>query len=268
MKFLYRFACLSLLISNFAQAAEPTAAAAPHALAAAKVIVGDMKENQAFYQQNFGLKEVGRERSEGKYDEVILGFGAGTHLALFSSPQETALQKSRYPVVLIYTPDFETIVKRLEDTKQPVRRLPQSQSGPYRIAIARDPSGNAVEILAREQGPAIGAAKLIVADRQKAEQFYVQVFGAKPLQYFNTPAYDEVLLGFDGAMLALFQPKDEAPLPKSKFPVVAFRTSAFDPVLGHLKKAGLDAREVGLPKDVHLIIAKDPSDNVFEVIEH
>ncbi|HEY5758277.1 MAG TPA: VOC family protein, partial [Steroidobacter sp.] len=227
----------------------------------AKVIVNDMKVNQAFYQQNFGLKEVPREGAKGKYDEVILGFDTGARLALVSSPNEQALAKSRYPVLLIYTPDFETIVKGLEDAKQPVRRLPQAQSGPYRIAIARDPSGNAVEILARQQSPAIGAAKLIVADRAKAEQFYVRVFGAKPLQYFNTPSYDEVLLGFNDGVLALFQPKDEAPLPKSQFPVVSFRTTAIDPVRQQLEEAQLDS-----PEGAQSVVAKDPSDNVFEVI--
>lgn len=203
MKVHYRFVCLSLmLLATVARSAETAAVTTPHTLAAAKVIVNDMKQNQAFYQQTFGLKELPREGAKGKYDEVILGFDTGARLALVSSPKEQALAKSRYPVLLIYTPDFETIVKRLEDAKQPVRRLPQAQSGPYRIAIARDPSGNAVEILARQQSPALGAAKLIVADRVKAEQFYVQVFGAKPLQYFNTPSYDEVLLGFNDGMLA------------------------------------------------------------------
>ena len=252
---------------GIAQAADQSAATTPHTLGAAKVIVGDMKSNQAFYEQYLGLKLVGRQHAEGKYDEAILGFGSGAHLALFSSPQEQELAKSRYPVVLIYTPDFEAIVKRLEEAKQPLRRLPPALSGPYRIAIARDPSGNAVELLAREKGgAAVGAAKLIVDDRQKAEDFYVQVFGAKPVQRFNTPSYDEVLLGFNDAVLALFQPKDEAALPKSRFPVAAIYTSEFAGVLERLKKTGLESHEVKLPDGMHLIIAKDPSGNTFEVI--
>ncbi|GFE80018.1 hypothetical protein GCM10011487_20180 [Steroidobacter agaridevorans] len=240
--------CFSLLLAPLVHAAEP-AGSPTHSLVAAKVIVADLKQALDFYQQNFGLKEVARENVEGQYDQVILGFGSGVRLTLVSSPKEQSLQKSRYPVVLIYTPDFETIVKRLEDTKQPVRRLPKSQSGPYNIAIARDPSGNAVEILARQQPPAIGAAKLIVADRKDAEEFYTSLLHAKPLQYFNTPTYDEVLLGFNDGMLALFQPKDEAPLPKSQFPLVTFRT-----------------RDIDVTKDDSATgTSKDPSGNVFEI---
>lgn len=242
--------CFSLLLATLVRAAEP-AGSPSHSLVAAKVIVADMKQALDFYQQNFGLKELDREHVEGQYDEVMLGFGSGVRLTLVSSPKEPSLQKSRYPVVLIYTPDFETIVKRLEDAKQPVRRLPKSQSGPYNIAIARDPSGNAVEILARQQPPAIGAAKLIVANRKEAEEFYVRVLNGKPLQYFNTPTYDEVLLGFKDGMLALFQPKDEAPLPKSQFAVVTFRT-----------------RDIDVTKDEYVTgSSNDPSGNVVEIFE-
>lgn len=254
-----RFVCVSLLllITSVARAAEYDPTKAVYTLVAAKVVVDDLKQSQTFYQDYFGLKEVSREQQQRSfedgygYDEVVLGFDAGVRLTLMSSPKEQGLQKSRYPVVLIYTPDFEAVVKRLEDAKQPVRRLPKSQSGPYRIAIARDPSGNAVEVLARDKQPAaIGAAKLIVADREEAEHVYTLMFSAKPLQYFNTPSYDEVLLRFNDGMLALFQPKDEAPLPKSKMPVVTFRHHMTDP-------AATDSRG----------FSQDPSNNVFEILE-
>src|SRR5688500_4103663 len=115
MKVRARFVCyLSLmLLATVSRSAEMAADTTPHTLAAAKVIVNDMKENRAFYQQTFGLKELPREGATGKYEEVILGFDTGARLALVSSPKEQALAKSRYPVLLIYTPDFETIVKRL-----------------------------------------------------------------------------------------------------------------------------------------------------------
>jgi catechol 2,3-dioxygenase-like lactoylglutathione lyase family enzyme len=158
-------------------------------------------------------------------------------------------------------------VKRIQDAKHPIQRLPTAASGPYRIAIARDPSGNAIEIFARDSGPyAVGGAKLIVADRQKAEDFFVQVFGVKPVQRFNTATYDEVLLGFNQGFVALFQPKNEEALPKSQFPVVAIYTTEFDNVVERVKQIGLGYREIKGPNGSRIVIAKDPSGNGVEII--
>ena len=149
--------------------AQPAAARPAHTIGAAKLIIGDVKQNQAFYEQMFGMKEVSRYSAANVYDEPIMGFVGGARLALFSPLAEPALKKSLYPVALVYTPEFDATVRRIEDAKHPVTRLPAALSGPYRIAIARDPSGNAIEIFARDKGEyAVGGSKLIVADRQKA----------------------------------------------------------------------------------------------------
>ncbi len=262
-------AILLLCAASAPSAAEQTAspAAGPHTLGAAKLIIGDVKQNQAFYEQMFGMKEVAHYSAQGVYDEPIMGFGDGARLALFSPVKEAALKKSQYPVALIYTPQFDTVVKRIQDAKHPIQRLPAAASGPYRIAIARDPSGNAIEIFARDKGSdAVGGAKLIVADRQKAEDFFVQVFGARPLQRFDTPTYDEVLIGFNQGFVALFQPKNEEALPKSQFPVVAIYTTEFDTVLERVKQIGLGYREVKASAGARIIIARDPSGNGVEII--
>jgi hypothetical protein len=70
-----------------------------------------------------------------------------------------------------------------------------------------------------------------------------------------------------GPWLALFQPKAEAPLPKSRYPVVAIYTSEFDAVLARIQEIGLGFREVktGTPNQ-RIIIAKDPAGNAVEVI--
>lgn len=259
-------AFLSVLTASAAD--QPASAGAgPHTLGAAKLIIGDVKQNQAFYEQMFGMKEVAHYSAAEVYDEPILGFGEGTRLALFSPVKEAASKKSLYPVALIYTPEFDAVVKRIQDAKHPIQRLPAAASGPYRIAIARDPSGNAIEIFARDSGAyAVGGAKLIVADRQKAEDFFVQVFGVKPVQRFNTATYDEVLLGFNQGFVALFQPKNEDALPKSQFPVVAIYTTEFDGVLERIKQIGLGYREIKGPKGSRIVITKDPSGNGVEII--
>ena len=263
---------LAMQVGIVGAADQPVAAnsaASPHTVGAAKLIIGDVARNKAYYEQMFGMKEVSHYSSAGVYDEPIMGFDGGARLALFSPQAETALKKSSFPVALIYTPQFDELTKRIEDAKLPLQRLSAAQSGTFRIAIARDPSGNAIEILSREGKQAVGGAKLIVDDRQKAEDFYSHIFGVKPIQRYNTATYDEVLLGFgEGAWLALFQPKAEAALPKSQFPVVAIYTTQFDAVLARVTEAGLGFREVKSNSlNTRIIVAKDPAGNAVEIIK-
>jgi catechol 2,3-dioxygenase-like lactoylglutathione lyase family enzyme len=240
-----------------------------HIIGSAKLIIGEVKENQAFYEKVFGLKEVSHYSSKDVYDEPIMGFDSGARLALFHPLAEAPVPKSQYPVALIYTSDLEASIKRLDDNKYKYRRLPQSQSSTFKIAIATDPSGHAIEILER-QGKAmeVGGAKLIVNDRQKAEDWYIRILNAKPGQRYKTAAYDEVLMGFgEGPFLALFQPLNEAPLAKSQYPVVAIYTNEFDAVLKRVTEAGLGYREVKSSNPgTKIIIAKDPAGNAVEII--
>lgn len=257
--------------THAAQDSTPAAdtATSPHTIGLAKLIVGDLKKTQSFYESMFGMKEVAHYSGKGVYDEPIMGFGAGARLALFQPLAEAPVKKPQAPQVLIYAPDFEALVKRIEDAKYPIRRLPASQSGTFKIAIARDPSGNAVEILARESQPIeVGGSKLIVDNREKAEEFFTKVFGVKPIQRFQTAAYDEVLLGFGkGPWLALYEPKTEQPLPKSQFPLVAIYTKEFDTVLGRIKELGYGYRDVKTSRpDLRIAIAKDPAGNGIEII--
>jgi predicted enzyme related to lactoylglutathione lyase len=262
-------ALLTLATACSINAAENNAAPVPHRIGAAKLIIGDVKATQSFYESMFGMKEVSHYSAKGVYDEPIMGFDAGARLALFSPVAEPQLKKSQYPVALIYVPSLEPVAKKIEDAKFKLRRLPQSESSSFKIAITTDPSGNAIEILERAGKPMeVGGSKLIVNSRQKAEDFYAKVFGVKPTARYKTAAYDEVLMGFgDGAWLALFEPKSEAPLPKSQFAVIAIYTKEFDAVLARIKEAGLGYRDVKTSSpDSRIIIAKDPAGNAVEVI--
>jgi catechol 2,3-dioxygenase-like lactoylglutathione lyase family enzyme len=236
-------------------------------IGAVKLIIGDVKENQTYFEQMFGLKEIDRY-SDAAYDEPIMGFGEGAHLALFSPKQEPALQKSAYPVALFYTPDLDALVQRMRDAKRAVRMLDAAQTGTLKVAIAKDPSGNAIELIARPGKWTVGGSKLIVNDRQKAEEFYGKVFNATPGQRFKTPAYDEVLMSFgDGPILALFQPLAEPPLAKSKFPVVAIYSSEFEAVTRRLDELGVGHRDVQTSRPgQRIIVATDPAGNAIEII--
>jgi len=54
----------------------------------------------------FGMKEVDHYSDPALYDEPIMGFEDGARLALFSPKAEGPLQKSMFPVAVIYTPDW------------------------------------------------------------------------------------------------------------------------------------------------------------------
>jgi len=267
---------LSLAAGAMAQSSAPVnptptatiPAGQAHIIGAAKLIVKDAAASKAYYEQYFGMKQVSYYSGKDVYVEPIMGFDSGARLALFQPLAEAQIKRAGAPVALIYTPDFEKLVKGLEDAKQRVTRLPAAQSGTFKIAIARDPSDNAIEILSREGKLEVGGSKLIVDDRAKAEAFFAKIFGAKPGPRYVTSTYDEVLMLFgEGPFLALFQPKNEAPLPKSQFPVVAIYTTEFDAVKKRVEEAGLSYRDVKTSSpNSRIIIARDPAGNAIEII--
>lgn len=236
-------------------------------IGAVKLIIGDVKENQSYFEQMFGMKEIDHY-SDAAYDEPVMGFDDGAHLALFSPKLEPPLKKSAYPVALFYVPDLDALVTRMQDAKHPVRMLDAAQTGTLKIAVARDPSGNAIELVARAGAWAVGGAKLIVSDREKAEAFYTKVFNATPGQRFKTPVYDEVLMKFrDGPFLALFQPLAEPALAKSKYPVVAIYSSEVEAVVRRLAELGVGYREVPTSRPgQRIIVTTDPAGNAVEII--
>lgn len=253
----------------FTCAAHGTDASMPlNKIGAVKLIIGDVMENEAYFTQMFGMKELDHFSDAALYDEPIMGFEDGARLALFSPRREAPLEKSAFPVALIYTPELDALVKRLEEAKKSVRMLDAAQSGKLKIAIAKDPSGNAIELVERQGKMTVGGAKLIVNDRQKAEEFYSKIFNAIPGQRFKTSRYDEVMMNLGEApFLALFQPLTAAALPKSKFPVVAIYSSEFEAVLKRVTEAGLGYRELSMSRaGTRIIVATDPAGNAVEII--
>jgi catechol 2,3-dioxygenase-like lactoylglutathione lyase family enzyme len=240
-------------------------------IGAAKLIVDDLAKTQKFYEDLFGMKEVRRyDYDLDTYEETIMAFDTGARLALFAPNDkvELPLPKSQYPVVLIYTPEFNEVVEKLK-TEEISHRLLQTGEGGPKIVIAKDPSGNSVEIYAREGAYEVGGSKLIVNDRHKAEAFYKKIFAAKSGQIYQAAkVYDEVIMQLaTPTWLALFQPLAEDPLPKSRFPSTAFYTGEFDAVLARIEEEGLGYRKVATQTEVlRIIIAKDPAGNAIEII--
>lgn len=260
-------ACLVAALSVSAHPAGQDTVSQPHTVRTAKFTIGDVDTNTAFYEELLGMTEMNRFVAEGRVVVPFIGFGdPGRWVGLLSYTRQETIEKSPYPVAVIYTADFDGLVTRFEQGQYPLALLPDAVTGGVRIAIARDPSGNAIEIVERAGMSEVGGSRLIVDDRQQAEAFFVRVFGTTnvaPGQRFETDDFDEVLMSFgEGMFVALFEPKGVAPLPKSDYPVVAIYTTEFDAVVKRIEDAGFGYREF----QPGVVFANDPSGNVVEVI--
>ncbi len=245
-----------------APASEP--ALSPHVVRTTKFTIGDVDKNTAFYEDLVGMTEMNRYVAEGRLVEPFMGFGeAGRRVGLLGYTQQETTEKSPYPVAVLYIADFDELLTRFENAQYPLVLLSGSDTGGVRIAIARDPSGNAIEIVERAGAPTVGGSRLIVDDRQKAEEFFVRIFGVTPGQRFETETFDEVIMEFgDGMFVALFEPKGVAPLPKSEHPVVAIYTTELDAVIQRVMAEGFGHREFR----PGIFFVNDPSGNVVEIV--
>ena len=243
-------------------------AKSPHVVRTTKFTIGDVDKNTAFYEEMLGMTEVSRYApAGGSLVEPMMGFDEpGRRVGLLGFKEQETIEKSPYPVSVISVADFDGLVTRFEKAQYPLTLLPASDTGGIRIAIANDPSGNAIELIDSDGPSAVTGSRLIVDNRQKEEEFFVRIFGetgVAPGQRFETEAFDEVLMDFGGGMfVALFEPKGIAPLPKSEHPVVAIYSTEFDAVLERVKAEGLGLREYGRG----MFLATAPSGNVVEVV--
>ena len=244
-------------------------AESPHVVRTTKFTINDVDKNTAFYEEMLGMTEMNRFAPGGgeSFVEPFMGFGdADRRVGLLWFKEQETVEKSPYPVTVVSVADFDGLVSRFEKAQYPLTLLPTSDTGGIRIAIASDPSGNAIELIDGNGTSAVSGSRLIVDDRQKEEEFFVRIFGetgVAPGQRFQTEAFDEVLMDFGGELfVALFEPKGIAPLPKSEQPVVAVYSTEFDAVLERVKAEGLGLREFG----TGMFLATAPSGNVVEVV--
>ncbi len=266
------FVITTLSVSTSAAGQDTTAsesAPSPHVVRTTKFTINDVDKNTAFYEKMLGMTEMNRFAPGGgeSFVEPFMGFGdADRRVGLLWFKEQETVEKSPYPVTVISVADFDGLVTRFEKAQYALTLLPTSDTGGIRIAIARDPSGNAIELIEADGTSAVAGSRLIVDDRQKEEEFFVRIFGetgVAPGQRFQTEAFDEVLMDFGGEMfVALFEPKGVAPLPKSEQPVVAIYSTEFDAVLQRVKDEGLGLREFG----EGMFLATAPSGNVVEVV--
>ncbi|MEH6559243.1 MAG: VOC family protein [Oceanicoccus sp.] len=258
-----------LVQATYTVAAETVPHTSAHIITAPKVIVDDLKLSEDYYKTFYGMQAHSTiDDYVDEFEETLLVDVNGTQLALYKvvPSVEMPLKKSQHPVVLFNTENLKEITGPLEAAGFAVRYFGEEEGDDLYIAFTKDPAGNVVEIISKNIGSTvISGSKLNVENRQQAEDFYARVFSVVPLMYFEKKGdYDEVLMDFGtGPFLALFESKTEAPLAKSKFPVVAITTTDYNAVIARLKLEGLPTKELEPGK---LILANDPSGNVIEII--
>ena len=242
--------------------------ALPHELRTTKFTVSDVDATVAFYVDLIGMEEVGRfAPAGGSLIEPFMGFGDGVmRIGLLGFAEVEDIEKTSHPVSVVMIPDLDAVAARMEGTKHSLNIMSIDVGGgnSIRIGFTTDPSGNTIELVEiADAPPQVSGARLIVDDRAAVEEFFVRIFGLTPGRRIVTDDFDEVFFDFgDGKFVALYEPKGEAALPKSKDPVVAIYSSEFDEVLERVKAGGLGLTEYGN----FMFLANDPSGNVVEVV--
>ena len=231
-----------------------------HTVTTTKFTVEDAEVSKAFYEDFLGIPELRRYVEEGRLVEPFMGWSEDGRIGLLDFAKKETLQKSLAPVSAISVPDLEEVAARFENAG---KQFPRYNVDGVRLAIVNDPSGNAIEIVEVEGPPAVTGARLIVEELAAAEEWFLEVFDVEPDNRIVTDNFDEVFLKMGaGLFLALYEPKYEAPLPKSNYPVVAIYSTDYDGVLERVKARGLPVRERGNA----VLFASDPSGNVVEVV--
>ena len=238
-------------------------AKSPRTVTTTKFTIDDVSISKTFYEDLVGLPELRRHVDEGRLVESFMGWTEDGRMGLLAYTVKETVEKTPYPVSVVYLPDLGEVATRFEAAGQPFEVYSGEATGGVPIAIVRDPSGNAIELVERDGPPAVGGARLIVDDLATAEEFFVRIFGAEPGQRIETDSFDEVFMDVgEGMFVALFEPKGAGPQPKSDHPVVALHSTEYDAVLERVKAGGLPVRERG----GRVLFADDPSGNVVEVV--
>jgi len=118
----------------------------PPAVTGARLIVEDRAAAEEWFLEVFDVELDGGIVPGGRivtdnFDEVFLKMGGGLFFALYEPMDEPPLPKSNYPVVAIYSTDYDGVLERIKALGLYVRERGDG------LLFARDPSGNVVEVV-------------------------------------------------------------------------------------------------------------------------
>lgn len=244
----------------------------PHTVRTTKFTIKDVDESTSFYEDLIGMTEIDRFEADSGLVEPFMAFSEdGKRIGLLRFDEYENIQKSLHAVSVVVVPSLDNIIRRFSEANYPFTTYTgavsagfgASEAGGVNTAIVHDPSGNGIELIETGGRATVAGARLIVTDRKEAEDFFVRIFDVTPGERIQTGTYDEVVLDFgEGMFVALFEPKDEPPLPKSEHPAVAIYSTEADEVLERMKAEGVEIQEFG----GFIFLAKDPSGNVLEIV--
>jgi predicted enzyme related to lactoylglutathione lyase len=118
-----------------------------YAIGGSKLMVDDRAAAEAFYKEIFDVTTRTYYKSD-TYDEVIVDYDSGPFHALYQPLNEEAVPKSIFPQTAIYTSNFDEVLAKIEKRGLGYREIDTHTKG-LRIIFAKDPSGNAIEVISR-----------------------------------------------------------------------------------------------------------------------
>ncbi|HEB28896.1 MAG TPA: hypothetical protein ENI05_14260 [Porticoccus sp.] len=111
------------------------------------MIVDDRVAAEAFYREIFDVTPRAYYKTD-IYDEVIVDYDGGPFHAYYQPLNEESAPKSLFPQTTIYTSKFDEVLAKIVKRGLGYREIDTHTEG-LRIIIAKDPSGNAIEIINR-----------------------------------------------------------------------------------------------------------------------
>lgn len=79
---------------------------------------------------------------------MLVDYDSGPFHAYYQSLDEEAAPKSKFPQTAIYTSKFDEVLAKIEKRGLGYRKVDTQTEG-LRIIIAKDPAGNAIEIISQ-----------------------------------------------------------------------------------------------------------------------
>ena len=111
------------------------------ALGGAKLIVENRQASENFYKKLFAI-ETSEYFKDETFDEAIFNFSESLYLALIEPTKKEGIVRSKFPVVAIYSEDYDGIMGRLKEGG-----FEANEFYPGNVMIAKDPDGNFLEII-------------------------------------------------------------------------------------------------------------------------
>ena len=131
---------LSIVNDPSGNAIEIVEVQGPPSVMGARLIVEDRAAAEEWFLEVFDVEPDNRIVTD-NFDEVFLKMGGGLFFALYEPMDEPPLPKSNYPVVAIYSTDYDGVLERIKAQGGYVRERGNG------LFFARDPSGNVVEVV-------------------------------------------------------------------------------------------------------------------------